>query len=56
MHTVFDGLEFRVLRDRLFETLSVDEPRDRRGADARQPRLGAGEVAGWLAEHAAGDA
>ena len=26
VHTIFDGLEFRVLRDRLFQTLSVDEP------------------------------
>ena len=31
VHRVFDGLEFRVLRDRLFETLSADEPWSRRG-------------------------
>ena len=33
---VFDALEFRVLRDRLFETLSADEPAGRRGGRARR--------------------
>ena len=38
VHQVFDGLEFRVLRDRLFATLSADEPTARRGLRARGSR------------------
>ena len=52
MHTLFDGLEFRVLRDRLFETLESEEEIDDSGFELRATRLGGGEVAGWLAEHA----
>jgi DNA polymerase-1 len=55
VHTVFDGLEFRVLRDRLFETLSADEPVIEAGPELDARRLGAGEVAAWLGEHAAGE-
>ncbi|MGH3508344.1 MAG: DNA polymerase I, partial [Nocardioidaceae bacterium] len=55
VHRVFDGLEFRVLRDRLFETLSADEPVVEAGPELDARRLGAGEVVGWLAEHATGD-
>jgi DNA polymerase-1 len=55
VHQVFDGLEFRVLRDRLFETLSADEPVIEAGPDIDGRRLGVGEVAPWLAEHASGD-
>jgi DNA polymerase-1 len=55
VHQVFDGLEFRVLRDRLFETLSSDEPIVEAGPELDARRLGAGEVVGWLAEHAAAD-
>ena len=52
---LFDGLEFRVLRDRLFETLERRRSRGRGAASTLDgARLGAGEVAGWLAEHAAG--
>jgi DNA polymerase-1 len=56
VHQIFDGLEFRVLRDRLFETLSADEPEIEPGAHIDTARLRHGEVAGWLAEHASGDA
>ena len=56
VHTLFDGLEFRVLRDRLFETLSSEEDVDDSGFDLATAVLGAGEVGPWLAEHAAGDA
>ncbi len=56
VHKIFDGLEFRVLRDRLFATLSVEEPEIRPAAEVDTIRLGAGEVAGWLAEHASGQA
>lgn len=57
VHTLFDGLEFRVLRDRLFETLSSEEDvvADS-GFELAGTRLGADEVGPWLAEHAAGDA
>ena len=33
VHTLFDGLEFRVLRDRLFETLESEEEIDDSGFD-----------------------
>ena len=51
VHQVFDGLEFRVLRDRLFETLSADEPTADEGFELVGAELQHGEVAGWLAEH-----
>ncbi|WP_367650315.1 DNA polymerase I [Nocardioides sp. zg-DK7169] len=54
VHTLFDGLEFRVLRDRLFETLSSEEEIDEAGFDVVMTRPGAGEVGAWLAEHASG--
>ncbi|WP_370039111.1 DNA polymerase I [Nocardioides sp.] len=57
VHTLFDGLEFRVLRDRLFETLSSEEDVvDDSGFELAGTRLGADEVGPWLAEHASGDA
>jgi DNA polymerase-1 len=52
VHTLFDGLEFRVLRDRLFETLQSEEEIDDSGFEVRMTRLGDGEVAGWLERHA----
>ncbi len=52
VHQVFDSLEFRVLRDRLFATLSADEPEIAPAATVEGARLGTGEVAAWLAEHA----
>ena len=52
MHTLFDSLEFRVLRDRLFETLESEEEIDGTGFELDGVRLGEGEVAGWLAENA----
>ncbi|ANH40073.1 DNA polymerase I [Nocardioides dokdonensis FR1436] len=53
VHTLFDGLEFRVLRDRLFETLTSEEVVDGTGFEVTGVRLAPGQVAGWLAEHAA---
>ncbi|GAB3765317.1 DNA polymerase-1 [Nocardioides ginsengisegetis] len=53
VHTLFDSLEFRVLRDRLFETLQSEEEIDDSGFEMAGQRLARGEVAGWLAEHAA---
>ncbi len=52
VHTLFDGLEFRVLRDRLFETLESEEEIDDSGFDLAGSRLAPGEVAAWLADHA----
>ncbi len=52
VHKLFDGLEFRVLRDRLFATLESEEEIDDSGFELSTTRLGAGEVAGWLTEHA----
>jgi DNA polymerase I len=52
VHKIFDGLEFRVLRDRLFQTLTVDEPVSDEGFEIEGERLQPGQVAGWLAEHA----
>lgn len=53
VHTLFDGLEFRVLRDRLFETLTSEEEIDESGFELAGSVLTTGQVAGWLAEHAA---
>ena len=53
VHTLFDGLEFRVLRDRLFESLESEEELDAdSGFELEGSRLAPGEVAAWLGEHA----
>ncbi len=52
VHTLFDGLEFRVLRDRLFETLESQEEIDDSGFALDMSRLGPGDVEGWLAQNA----
>jgi DNA polymerase-1 len=54
VHQVFDALEFRVLRERLYSYLDAVEPEAESGFDLSGTVLGAGEVAGWLGEHAAG--
>ncbi len=54
VHTLFDGLEFRVLRDRLFESLTSEEEIDDSGFVLDATRLGEGEVAAWLHAHARG--
>nr|WP_106207284.1 DNA polymerase I [Kineococcus rhizosphaerae] len=54
VHTVFDGLEFRVLRDRLFATLESAEPEAEEGFGVDGAVLLAGEVAAWLTDHATG--
>ena len=51
VHQLFDGLEFRVLRDRLFATLESEEEIDESGFQLHGTRLEAGELDGWLAEH-----
>ncbi|WP_395658796.1 DNA polymerase I [Nocardioides sp.] len=52
VHTLFDGLEFRVLRDRLFETLSSEEEIDDSGFDVAMTVLTAGGLGPWLAQNA----
>jgi DNA polymerase-1 len=52
VHKIFDGLEFRVLRDRLFATLESEEEIDEEGFTVQGVRLAPDEVAGWLSEHA----
>ena len=52
VHTLFDSLEFRVLRERLLESWDVQsEPIDESGFELAGVRLGQGEVADWLAAH-----
>lgn len=53
IHRLFDDLEFRVLRDRLFDTLAAVEPEVDEGFDVRGSALQPGTVGQWLAEHAA---
>ncbi|SNY89751.1 DNA polymerase I [Nocardia amikacinitolerans] len=52
IHRLFDDLEFRVLRDRLFETLAPPEPEAESGFEISGGALAVGAVAEWLAEHA----
>lgn len=56
IHRLFDDLEFRVLRDRLFDTLATAEPEVDAGFEVRGGALEPGTVAAWLAEHAGGPA
>jgi DNA polymerase I len=51
VHQIFDGLEFRVLRDRLFATLTADEPVSEEGFEISGERLAPGAVRAWLREH-----
>jgi DNA polymerase-1 len=54
VHTLFDSLEFRVLRDRLLESWDVQDATlvDDSGFQLTGARLGGGEVADWLEVHA----
>jgi DNA polymerase-1 len=55
IHRLFDDLEFRVLRDRLFETLSSADPEVDQGFDVRGGALEPGQLAGWLAARSHAD-
>jgi DNA polymerase I len=55
IHRLFDDLEFRVLRDRLFDTLASADPEVDQGFDVRGGALASGELAAWLAEHSQGN-
>jgi DNA polymerase-1 len=52
VHRLFDELEFRVLRERLFATLTSAEPEAEAGFEVRGGAVAPGEVAGWLDAHA----
>jgi len=54
VHTLFDSLEFRVLRERLLESWDVQDASliDDSGFQLEGARLGAGEVGSWLEAHA----
>ncbi|GAA3964413.1 DNA polymerase I [Gordonia caeni] len=52
IHRLFDDLEFKVLRDRLFSTLTSTEPEADAGFEVSGTRLETGEVAAWLEAHA----
>ena len=53
IHQLFDQLEFRVLRDRLFDTLAAVEPEVDEGFDIRGGALEPGTIGQWLADHLA---
>ncbi len=50
VHTLFDGLEFRVLRNRLFEEIESTEVLEEGGFALEGESLAPGTVAAWLAE------
>ena len=52
VHTLFDSLEFRVLRDRLFETLESEEEIDESGFSLEATRIEPGGLSQWLEAHA----
>jgi DNA polymerase-1 len=54
VHRLFDNLEFRVLRDRLFESVTAAEPEAQGSVQVAVARLEPGQLAAWLAAHAGG--
>jgi DNA polymerase-1 len=52
VHRLFDELEFRVLRERLFATLVSAEPEADEGFDVRGGAVTPGAVSDWLSTHA----
>jgi DNA polymerase I len=52
VHRLFDELEFRVLRERLFATLQSAEPEAEGGIEVQGGALEPGTVAAWLDAHA----
>jgi DNA polymerase-1 len=52
VHRLFDELEFRVLRERLFATLTSAEPEADEGFDVEGAALAPGTVRAWLDAHA----
>ena len=56
VHALFDTLQFRVLRERLYQTLQAAEPEADEGFNLAGRMLAPGELAGWLRQHASGEA
>ena len=52
VHRLFDELEFRVLRERLFATLQSAEPEAEGGIEVQGGAIPAGGLRAWLDEHA----
>ncbi|MDT4894668.1 MAG: polymerase, partial [Pseudonocardiales bacterium] len=52
VHALFDDLQFRVLRERLFATVAAAQPEADEGFDVATSRLGVDETEQWLLEHA----
>lgn len=52
IHRLFDDLEFRVLRDRLFETLAPAEAEVDQGFEVHGQLLASDEVSDWLTKYA----
>jgi DNA polymerase-1 len=52
VHQLFDDLQFRVLRERLFASVEAAAPEAEEGFDVAFTRLGPDDVAQWLDEHA----
>ncbi|HEV7191698.1 MAG TPA: DNA polymerase I [Jatrophihabitantaceae bacterium] len=52
VHALFDDLQFRVLRERLFASVQAAEPEAEEGFDVAVSRLDVDEVEQWLDEHA----
>jgi DNA polymerase-1 len=55
VHRVFDTLQFRVLRDRLYQYLEAVEPEAEGGFELDTVLLHTGEVAAWLNEYVGAD-
>jgi DNA polymerase I len=49
IHKLFDTLQFRVLRDRLYQSIGTAEPEAEEGFEVEIVTLGTGEVEAWLA-------
>jgi DNA polymerase-1 len=52
VHQLFDDLQFRVLRERLFESVEAVGPEAEEGFDVAVSRLAPGDVPTWLDAHA----
>ncbi|HEX5598862.1 MAG TPA: DNA polymerase I [Micromonosporaceae bacterium] len=52
VHQVFDTLQFRILRDRLYQYLEAVEPEAEAGFELAGEVLGSGAVEGWLETYA----
>jgi DNA polymerase I len=52
VHRVFDTLQFRVLRDRLYQTLEAAEPEADEGFTLELEKPGPGRLTAWLSAHA----